>query len=160
MPGTVIQKSYVSTVKYDQNGQPKKETYQSQSIKQIDKEGKKIQEKQQAYQNNQGLQKAAHERRLNDKGHKVIKERNRNTGEETEHTIYKGITESKFIFKIDEYDNFNNDYNDYRSKVSFQKNYDYLNKANTRSLPDRRNINQNSNNRQYKALPDNYIPRR
>jgi hypothetical protein len=102
MPGsTVIQKSYVSRVNYNENGQPHKETYQSQSIKQIDREGQKIQEKQQAYKNTgTGIQKAAHERRFNDKGHKVVKERNRNTGEETEHTLYKGITESKKIIYI------------------------------------------------------------
>jgi hypothetical protein len=97
MPGsTVIQKSYVSKVNYGGNGEPQKETYQSQSIKQIDREGKKIQEKQQAYQNTgTGVQRAAHERRLNDKGHKIIKERDRNSGEEMEHKLYKGITESK-----------------------------------------------------------------
>jgi len=102
MPGsTVIQKSYVSRYNYNENGQPHKETYQSQSIKQIDREGHKIQEKQQAYKNTgTGIQKAAHERRLNDKGHKIVKERNRNTGEETEHTLYKGITESKNKIKL------------------------------------------------------------
>ena len=97
MPGSkIIQKSYVSKVNYNQDGQPQKETSQSQSIKQIDREGKKIQEKQQAYLNTgTGVQKAAHERRLNDKGHKVIKERNRNSGEEMEHTLFKGMNESK-----------------------------------------------------------------
>jgi hypothetical protein len=95
---TVIQKSYVSKVNYNENGQPQKETFQSQSIKQIDREGKKIQEKQQAYNNSgTGIQKAAHERRLNDKGHKIVKERNKNTGEEMEHTLFKGISESKIF---------------------------------------------------------------
>ena len=97
LPGsTVIQKSYVSKLNYNGNNQPQKETYQSQSIKQIDREGKKIQEKQQAYQNTgTGVQRAAQERRLNDKGHKVIKERNRNSGEEMEHTVFKGMQEGK-----------------------------------------------------------------
>ena len=94
MPGTVITKSYVSKVNYDQNGQPHKETYQTQSIKQTDREGKKIQEKQQAYQNTKsGVQKAAHERLLNEKGVKVVKARNLQTGDQYEHNHYKGINE-------------------------------------------------------------------
>ena len=41
------------------------------------------------------MQKAAHERVLNDKGHKYVKERNVNTGDDMEHNIYKGINEGK-----------------------------------------------------------------
>ena len=102
MPGTVISKSYVSKVNYDQNGKPNRETYQTQSIKQTDREGKRIQEKQQAYQNTRtGIQKSAHERVLNEKGHKIVKERNRLTGDEMEHNLFKGIQEGKIIyFKI------------------------------------------------------------
>ena len=95
-PGTFISKSYVSSVKYDGTGRPHQEVYQSQSIKQTDKNGKKIQESQKAYQNSStGVQKAAHERVLNDKGHKYVKERNVNTGDDMEHNIYKGINEGK-----------------------------------------------------------------
>jgi hypothetical protein len=84
----------VSKVKYDGQGQPHKETYQTQSIKQIDREGKSIQEKQQAYQNSRtGVQKAAHERLLNEKGHKIVKARNTNTQEEYEHNLFKGMSE-------------------------------------------------------------------
>lgn len=143
MPGTFISKSYVSKVKYGGNGQPERESYQTQSIRQIDREGKKIQEKQQAYQNTRtGMQKAAHERTLDDKGHKVVKARNRNTGEEYEHNLFKGINEN-------ELESFNNDYSDYRRKVNFEKNYQYLN-GNRRSLPNNR-----SENNPYapKALP-------
>jgi len=83
-------------VKYDGEGQPHKETYKTQSIRQTDREGKSIQEKQQAYQNTKsGVLKAAHERLLNDKGLKVVKSKNRNSGEEYEHNIYKGISEGK-----------------------------------------------------------------
>ena len=97
MQGTVITKSYVSSVKFDKNGQPHKETFQSQSIKQTDKEGKKIQERQQAYQNTKsGVQKAAHERLLNDKGVKVVKAKNVNTGDEYEHNLYKGLNEGRW----------------------------------------------------------------
>lgn len=91
----MITKSYVSKVKYDQNGQPHKETYQTQSIKQTDREGRSIQEKQQAYQNTKsGLQKAAHERLLDEKGLKVVKARNMQSGEEYEHNLYRGMNES------------------------------------------------------------------
>lgn len=84
----------MSTVKYDGNGRPHQEVYQSQSIKQTDNTGKKIQESQKAYQNSStGVQKAAHERSLNDKGHKYVKERNINSGEDIEHNIFKGINE-------------------------------------------------------------------
>jgi len=100
MPATVITKSYVSTVKYDKNGRPQKETYQTQSIKQTDNEGKKIQERQQAYQNTKsGIQKAAHERLLNDKGVKVVKGRNVQTGDEYEHNMYKGLNEGMFYLR-------------------------------------------------------------
>jgi len=129
--GTFISKSYVSKVKYDQNGQPHKETYHTQSISQTDKNGKRIKEKQQAYQNSKtGIQKAAHERMLDDRGHKVVKARNRNTGEDYEHTLYKGMKE-------DELDNFNNDYSDYRQKVNFDNNYKVLqNIGSRRTLPE------------------------
>jgi hypothetical protein len=131
MPGTFISKSYVSKVNYDQNGQPHKETYQTQSIRQTDKDGKKIQEKQQAYQNSKtGMQKAAHERLLNEKGHKIIKARNRNTGEDYEHAYFKGMNDN-------ELENFNNDYSDYRQKVKFQDNYKLLeNFGSRRVLPE------------------------
>ena len=53
----------------------------------------------------------------------MIKQRNVNTGEQTQHNLYKGIQES-------ELDNFNKEYNDYREKVHFQDNYKYLNQLN------------------------------
>jgi hypothetical protein len=95
--GTCFTKSYVSTVKYDTNGNPVVESYKSQSISQKETDGQIIKEKQEAYENTGvGLQKAAYEKLLNDKGHKVIKARNLNSGEEYEHNIFKGIRESKF----------------------------------------------------------------
>ncbi len=97
----MITKSYVSKVNYDQNGKPHKETYQTQSIKQTDKEGRSIHERQQAYNNTKsGVQKAAHERLLDEKGLKVVKARNRNTGEEYEHNLYKGMQESNKLSNI------------------------------------------------------------
>jgi hypothetical protein len=122
-PGTVISKSYCSKVDY-RDGQPHQECYQSQSINQIGQDGHKISEKQEAYKNSRtGVQKAAHQRILDDKGMKQIRQRNVNTGTQEEHNIFKGMRE-------DEMDNFNQNYNDYRSKIGFQKNYKYLNALN------------------------------
>ena len=120
--GTVISKSYCSKIDY-RDGQPHQECYQSQSINQI-KDGHKISEKQEAYKNSRtGVQKAAHQRILDDKGTKQIRQRNVNTGVQEEHNIFKGMRE-------DELDNFNETYNDYRNKVGFQNNYKYLNALN------------------------------
>jgi len=122
-PGTVISKSYCSKVDY-RDGQPHQECYQSQSINQIGQDGHKISEKQEAYKNSRtGVQKAAHQRILDDKGMKQIRQRNVNTGTQEEHNIFKGMRE-------DEMDNFNQNYNDYRSKIGFQKNYKFLNSMN------------------------------
>ncbi len=122
-PGTVISKSYCSKVDY-RDGQPHQECYQSQSINQIGQDGHKISEKQEAYKNSRtGVQKAAHQRVLDDKGMKQIRQRNVNTGVQEEHNIFKGMQES-------ELDNFNQHYNDYRNKIGFQKNYKYLNALN------------------------------
>ena len=122
-PSTVISKSYCSKVDY-RDGQPHQECYQSQSINQIGQDGHKISEKQEAYKNSRtGIQKAAHQRILDDKGMKQIRQRNINTGAQEEHNIFKGMQEN-------ELDNFNQHYNDYRNKIGFQKNYKYLNALN------------------------------
>ena len=115
-PGTVITKSYSSKIDY-RDGRPHQESYQSQSINQIGRDGHKISERQEAYKNSRtGVQKAAHQRVLDDKGMKQIRQRNINTGEQEEHNIFKGIRE-------DELNDFNKNYNDYRNKIGFQKNY-------------------------------------
>lgn len=68
-PGTFVSKSYVSTVKYDKDGKPQKEVFQSQAVSQMDESGKRLTEKQQAYKNSlTGLEKASHERKIDDKG--------------------------------------------------------------------------------------------
>ena len=116
--GTVISKSYVSQTRYNKDGQPEKETYQTQSINQLGEDGHRIQEKQEAYKNFlSGIEKAAHQRIFDNKRHKYIKERNRKTGEHKEHNLYKGMNE-------EEINDFNNKYNDYREKVDFQRNYE------------------------------------
>ena len=122
-PGTVISKSYSSKVDYV-DGQPHQECYQSQSINQIGQDGHKISEKQEAYKNSMtGVQKAAHQRILDDKGIKQIRKRNINTGDQEEHNIFKGMRE-------EEMDDFNKNFNEYRNKIGFQKNYKYLNSLN------------------------------
>ena len=122
-PGTMISKTYVSKIDLS-SGQPKEESYQSQAIKQFGEGGHSISERQEAYKNSMtGIQKAAHQRLLDDRGTKLIKQRNVNTGEQSEHNIYKGIQES-------EVGGFNKEYNDYRDKVHFQDNYKYLNELN------------------------------
>ena len=122
-PGTVITKSYSSKIDY-RDGRPHQESYQSQSINQIGRDGHKISERQEAYKNSRtGVQKAAHQRVLDDKGMKQIRQRNINTGEQEEHNILKGIRE-------EELNDFNKNYNDYRNKIGFQKNYKYLNAMN------------------------------
>ena len=137
--GTVISKSYCSKIDY-RDGQPHEECYQSQSINQI-KDGHKISEKQEAYKNSRtGVQKAAHQRILDDKGTKQIRQRNVNTGVQEEHNIFKGIQEH-------ELDNFNRNYNDYRNKIGFQKNYKYLNALNPYKRGKSQNLIGNGNPR-------------
>ena len=122
-PGTMISKTYMSKMDYS-GGQPHEESYQSQSIKQFGEGGHNISERQEAYKNSRtGMQKAAHQRLLDDRGTKLIKQRNVNTGEQSQHNIYKGLQEN-------ELDSFNKQYNDYREKVHFQDNYKYLNELN------------------------------
>ena len=122
-PGTMISKTYVSKVDYS-SGQPHEESYQSQAIKQFGEGGHNISERQEAYKNSYtGVQKAAHQRLLDDRGTKLIKQRNVNTGEQSQHNILKGLQEN-------EVDSFNQQYNDYREKVHFQDNYKYLNSLN------------------------------
>ena len=122
-PGTMISKTYVSKVDYS-GGQPKEESYQSQAIKQFGDGGHSISEQQEAYKNSMtGIQRAAHQRLLDDRGTKLIKQRNVNTGEQSEHNILRGIQES-------EIPGFNKQYNDYRDQVHFQDNYKYLNSLN------------------------------
>jgi len=120
--GTMISKKYVSKIDYS-DGTPKKESYQSQSIRQFGEDGHNISERQEAYKNSAtGIQQAALQRLLDDKGTKVIKERNVLTGSQDQHNIYQGISEN-------DVNNFNKQYTDYRDKVHFQENYKFLNSS-------------------------------
>jgi hypothetical protein len=151
--GTVITKSYSSKIDY-KDGVPHEECYQSQSINQI-KDGHKISEKQEAYKNSKtGVQKAAHQRILDDKGTKQIRKRNIKTGEQEEHNIFKGIKE-------EELDQFNESYNDYRNKIGFQNHYKHLNSMKINKnvkkhnyIHDENHESNNNNNKQYPQLGD------
>ena len=119
--GTVYSKSYVSQTKYDKNGKPLTEVYQNQKINQIDKDGHSIEEKHEVYKNTEnGIEKAATERKLDGKGRKIIKERNLKTKEHKENNLYKGIQEK-------DVDQWENEYEDYKKKSNFKQNYKYLN---------------------------------
>ena len=153
--GTMISQSYISKIDYS-SGQPVKESYQSRSIRQIGDDGHRISEKQEAYKNSNGIQKAAHQRMLDNKGAKLIKQRNKNTGEQEEHNIYKGMNDGDL-------ENFNREYNDYRQKVGFERNYAMFN--NMRGGGNRRlgNGNYGNNGNIPLALPsgnNNYNNRR
>ena len=74
---------------------------------------------------------------LDDRGAKLIKQRNKNTGEQEEHNIFRGMNEGDL-------DNFNREYNDYRQKVGFKRNYQMLNDIRNNRL---NAGNNNGNNR-------------
>ena len=63
--GTMISQAYVSKIDYS-SGQPVKESYQSRAIRQVGDDGHRISEKQEAYKNSNGIQKAAHQRMLDE----------------------------------------------------------------------------------------------
>jgi hypothetical protein len=68
--------------------------YQSQSVQQTGKDGRKISEKKQAYRDTKsGIEKASLQRMLDDKGHKFVRSQIRGSGEEYEHNIFKGMNE-------------------------------------------------------------------
>lgn len=73
--GHFVQQTFVSSTKMDANGRPIQEKYQNKVAGAIGN-GNKVIERQQLYDNSAtGLQKASHERMLNDKGRKVVRER-------------------------------------------------------------------------------------
>ncbi len=131
MPETTISKSYTSTINYDNNGRQHQEVFQSHSLKQIDKEGKKIQENKKAYKNTStGVEKVAHEKILDNIGYKIIKERNINSEDNVEEHIYKGIGE-------EDLPNFNNRFDDYKQRRNLYRNNNIL--GNNRNEDDNRN---------------------
>ena len=153
IPNTVFDKSFIIQVKKNEDGEDEKELYKSQSIKHYSDDGHFIKEQQEAYKNFlSGIEKVSHLRILDEKGHKFIKERNRNTGEIKEKNIFKNLKE-------DELDKFNVFYNNYRNKIQFQKYYNFLKDDNFKNRFDLWNgysINKVSQNR-IKCLIDELI---
>ena len=120
---TIISKVYCS--KYEnKNGEPHQECYESNSIEQTDKEGHDISEKNELYKNSNGIQKASKQCMLDKKGTKIIRQRNVKNGEHNEKKLYKGLEEKDF-------DGFNKEYNQYKEKIGFKKNYKFLNEMNS-----------------------------
>ncbi len=78
--GTFFSKSYISQTKYDKNGKILTQIYQNQKINQVDKDGHSIEEKHEVYKNSEnGIEKAATERKLDGKGRKRKKFKNQRT---------------------------------------------------------------------------------
>jgi hypothetical protein len=122
--GTVISKSYVSSMQYDKNGNPIKKEFQSQSIDQYDKDGTKISEKRHEYRDSEkGIKQASHQRMLNDHGHKIVKTKDYKKNEENESHYYKGMNEN-------ESEGFHKRFNDISDRVDFKKNYQLLDNNN------------------------------
>ena len=153
IPNTIFSSSFITQSKENENGEIEKELYKSQSIKHYSNDGHFIKEMQEAYKNFlSGIEKVSHLRILDEKGHKFIKERNRNTGEIKEKNIFKNLKE-------DELDKFNVFYNNYRNKIQFQKYYNFLKDDNFKNRFDLWNgysINKVSQNR-IKCLIDELI---
>ena len=108
-------RSFVSKSTYDGTGEPKKEVFQQETYSKVDEKGKKIKESKAAYENTyKGIQKAAHEKVIDEKGHRIVKEKNLNTGDDLEEVYYKGINQ-------DDLENFNKEYIEFKDKVKFDK---------------------------------------
>ena len=96
--GTVISKSYVSTTKLDENGNPIRKEFKSQGFDQYNKDGTKISEKHQAYRDSEkGVKKASQQRLLNDVGQKIIKTKDYKNNNELEDHYYHNMNEGKFF---------------------------------------------------------------
>lgn len=81
--GAYVCQTFVSSSTMGPDGKMKQESYFENSAGQ-NKNGQTISQKQQAYKNNDGVKRMAEERMLNDKGHKIMKEKRGNG--EIEHT--------------------------------------------------------------------------
>ena len=134
-PGTCISQSHISSTKIVKDGKEQSENYKSQSISQIDKKGKRITERQQAYKNSEGVDKISHERILGNKGHKLVKAKNSENQRKYEHNYFKGMEK-------DDLEKFNKEYNKHKEKVEFDKKLKLL-----KSLPTGSNFLGNKNDR-------------
>jgi len=97
-----MQQSTVTNMRTGPDGKPVKETYKTRAHGATGK-GNKVVDRHQMYENTgTGMQKASHERMLNDKGRKVIKERIGNNINKYDH--FKGMA-------ISDADHFDSDWN-------------------------------------------------
>lgn len=84
----------IQSTKYDSQGRPVFEKYQNHAYGGTDESGVRYGERKQAYKNTQtGLEKYGHERKIGDKGRKVIQERVGN--QEHRSDLYKNINEEE-----------------------------------------------------------------
>lgn len=95
-PTDGLSRSYVKTItsstKYDRNGQPITEKYESTAVNVRDHDGTHVGERKQAYMNSgSGLQKLAVERKLGDRSRKVIQEKVQ--GHEARSDLYRNMDE-------------------------------------------------------------------
>ena len=111
----IITKSTYTKIEYE-NGKPvNEEVYQSESVNHKDKKGHKIAEKKEKYKNEKaGIEKISHQKLMDGKGTKVIRQVNLNSGDKEEHNIYQGIKEKNVK-------DFNKKYNDFKEKVKLDE---------------------------------------
>jgi hypothetical protein len=82
--GSYVCQTFVSSATMGPDGKMQKESYYENSAGQ-NRNGQTISQKQQAYKNSDGLKRIAEERMLNDKGHKIVKEKRGDQVEQTNH---------------------------------------------------------------------------
>ena len=111
----LITKSTYTKIEYE-NGKPvNEEIYQAESVNHKDEKGHKITEKKEKYKNEKtGIEKISHQKLMDGKGTKVIRQVNLNSGDKEEHNIYKGIKEKNVK-------DFNKKYNDFKEKVKLDE---------------------------------------
>jgi hypothetical protein len=85
--------SYYTSSNQEGQEEPKIESFEKSVFTHSNKEGKKIGESKSKYENTyKGIKKEAHEKKIDDKTYKIIKENKLNSNEEVEHKVYKGIS--------------------------------------------------------------------
>ena len=111
----IITKSTYTKIEYE-NGKPiNEEVYQAESVNHKDKKGHNIAEKKEKYKNEKaGIEKISHQKLMDGKGTKVIKQINLKSGNKEEHNIYKGIKEKNVS-------EFNKKYNRIKQKVKLDE---------------------------------------
>ena len=111
----IITKSTYTKIEYE-NGKPiNEEVYQSESVNHKDKKGHNIAEKKEKYKNEKaGIEKISHQKMMDGKGTKVIKQINLKSGNKEEHNIYNGIKENNVK-------EFNKKYNSLKKKVKLDE---------------------------------------